>query len=145
MIIHEFGKLKIDKDGIIYHNDIPFNHEGTIKIFKKNIVKENNQYFVKIGKSKAPIEVEDVILWVQDIDIQENESKLKLYLSNDENIILINDTNLFFENECLYYKNNEIKAKFLRTPYNQLMNYLFESNNDYFFKIGDLIINIVDK
>ncbi len=145
IFIHKFGKLKLDKDGIIYHNDIPFVHEGTIKLFKQNIVIENNEYFVKIGENKAPIEVEDVYLWIENIGINESESKIILKLTNDLEIEIINDTNLYLENNNLYYINNQIKVKFTRKTYNQIMSYLSQPYENYLLKVGSLKLQIVQK
>lgn len=142
MITHKFGKLKIDKDGIIYHDDIPFEHENTAKFFKKHIVKENGSYFIRINANTAPIEVEDVILWVENIDINIDKSEVILNLSDETNIIINQYTELSLENDFLYYESENIRAKFLRKPFNELMNYLSDSYQDYILEIGNLKIKI---
>lgn len=145
LYIHEFGELKLDKEGILYHNNLPFVHESTGKYFKKHIVKENNQYFVKVGENKAPIQVEDVFLFIENIDIDENNSSIKLYLSNDTEITIDQYTELILDNDYLYYQDKNLKAKFTRKTYNMLMNYLSEPYENYLLKIGSLQIKIIQK
>lgn len=147
MIFHEFGKLKIDKEGTIYHNDVPFENENISKYFKKNIVKESESYYIKVGNNKALIEVEDFILWVESIDIDEKSSKLTLHLSNEKDIIIDKYIELFFKDDYLYYQDKndkDLRAKFLRAPYNQLMSFLSQSDENYFIKIGELQIKILE-
>ena len=145
IFIHEFGTLKLDKEGILYHDDIAFVHEGTTKLFKKNIVCENGEYFIKIGDNKAKVVVEDVYLWIENIDILAEESKISLYLTNDQIIKVDKNTEIYLENDNLYHIDDNLKAKFNRKTYNELMNYLSQPYENYLLKIGSLEIKIIQK
>ena len=145
IFIHEFGKLKLDKDGIISHDDLPFVHEGTIELFKKNIVQESNKYFIKVGENKAEIEVEDVYLWVETLEVFPETSTVILHLTNDKNIEISKDTQLYLENSYLYYIDDNLRVKFNRKTYNEIMTYLVQPYEDYLLKVGSLKLQIVKK
>jgi hypothetical protein len=145
ILIHNFGKIKLDKDGIWYHNDVPFSHTGMIKLFNKSIVKTaEHNYILKIDKSEVPIDVEDVILWITDIEASIKRSELCLFLSNETSQAINQTTELQIINNELYCNISQEKAKFTRKSFNHLTKYLAEENGKYFFQIGSLILPITE-
>lgn len=147
LLIHTFGKIKLDKNGIWYHDDSPFIHEKMAKLFHKCIIKlPDKTYALKVDGSQVPIEVEDVVSWITDVDVSPEKSEIKLFLSNDTNKLLSDQDKLITnkDNELYVIFPDGTKSKFYRNSYNTLTKYLVENDSVFFIEAGKLKIPIDD-
>jgi hypothetical protein len=145
LLIHTFGKIKLDKNGIWYHDDAPFINEKMARLFHKSIIKlPDNTYALKIEGSQVAIDVEDVVSWVTDVDVSSEKSEIKLYFSNDTSRLLTVQDRLITnkDNELFVIFKDGTKSKFFRNSYNILTRYLGEKNDSFFIEAGKLIIPI---
>lgn len=139
-----FGKIRLDKDGTWYHNDTEVIHENINKLFHKSIIKKNNSFFLKIDNQEVPIEVEDVVLWVVNVEINQDKSEIKLFLSN-ESVEIINHDKIKFEinsENILYCYFKDQKVKFTKKSYYNITKYLIEQDSKFFIVVGKLKIPI---
>lgn len=144
LYIHTYGKIYLDRNGNWFHNNEEFVHQGMIKAFYENIISdERDSYSVRIGSSEVPIEVEELVLWVTDAEINEKSSEISLSLTNGEDVRLDNSSSLYIKNDELYlHLQDGRKAKFFRKSYNILTRYLEENKGQFFIRAGKLKINI---
>ncbi len=141
LLIHDFGKLKLDRDGVWYHDDQAFVHQRMSNLFSRSIIKVNDEYFVKIGKSQVPIQVEDVVVWVLDLDFEIDS--IKLYLSNDTEYTLDKDSKLFIsEDNQLYFYVDDERVKFSKNSYNQITKRLECRLDKYYISFPNIEIPI---
>lgn len=133
IILHEFGKIKLDKNGQWFHNDQKFEHQKMSEVFSKSIIKKNNAYFLKLDKYECPIEVEDCILWIIDFELKDNSYIFKL--SNNQEIIIERPVEIFIdEYEEIFLNLNDEKIKFTSKCINFLMNYIEENTSGFYLK-----------
>jgi hypothetical protein len=145
LLIHTFGKINLDKDGVWHHDNTPFVHEGMSKLFHKSIIRlPDNTYALKINGSQVPIEVEDVISWVSDVDVNVPDSRITLTLTNESNIPLTSQDKLLINNDNELYVifSDGSKSKFFRNSYIALTRYLAEDNRGFSIVVGNFKLPI---
>src|SRR5437016_14636421 len=72
----------LSKNGVWLADGIEITHEGTRRLFAKNLKRDEKGYFIQVGRETKRIEVEDTPYFVQRIE-GDLVSGIKLFL-NDE-------------------------------------------------------------
>jgi hypothetical protein len=147
LLIHTFGKIKLDKNGTWYHDDAPFIHEGMAKLFHKSIIQlPDNSYALKVDNSQVPIEVEDVVSWVTDVDVYPEKSEIRLTLSNEDIVPLTSEDKLITnkDNELYVLFSDGTRSKFLRNSFNLLTKYLVEDYSGFLISAGELKLPVAE-
>lgn len=137
LIIHDFGKLKLDQDGIWFHNDEKFNHQGIAELFSRSIVKNLDASFsLQLGTSKVSFEYDFTPYIV--IDLEFIKDNIILF-TNNSNIIQISEVDrLFLDSDYkLYMTYKEDNYSFSKKSYKFLINYFNEDDNGYFLELKD--------
>ncbi|MFN4152009.1 MAG: DUF2946 family protein, partial [Candidatus Sericytochromatia bacterium] len=132
LIVHDFGKLKIDQNGTWFHNDEKFNHQGIAELFSRSIVKDSDDnYYLQLGSSKVSFEYEISPYIIVDIDFHDNELD---FISNIDEVISINKVEKIFltkDSRILIQYKSKIYILSKRT-YNFILKYIDEDDNGYF-------------
>jgi len=98
---------------------------------------EQGQYIISWKGEKCIVEVEDTAFFIQRVD-KENNGFL-LYLNDDTKEYLNPKTLYIGKNNILYckVKNGRFPAKFTRSAYYQIAEYIEEENSRYFLIVND--------
>lgn len=137
LIIHDFGKLKLDQDGIWFHNDEKFNHQGIAELFSRSIVKNlDGSFSLQLGTSKVPFEYDFTPYRV--IDLEFVKDNIILFTNNSNNIQISEVDRLFLDPDYkLYMSYQEDNYSFSKKAYKFLINYFNEDDNGYFLELKD--------
>jgi len=131
--------IYIDKEGRWYHKGVEMIHRDFIRLFYQHMEMDSEgRYVIKFGGDRCYLEVEDTPFVIRRTEFkktdQENSSRFILDLSDDRREDLIPDT-LYVGNENVLYcrvKDRRFPARFNRTAYYQLAQYILEEDNQYF-------------
>lgn len=137
LIIHDFGKLKLDQDGIWFHNDEKFNHQGIAELFSRSIVKNlDGSFSLQLGTSKVPFEYDFTPYII--IDLEFIKDNIILFTNNSNNIQISEVDRLFLDSDYkLYISYKENNYSFSKKVYKFLINYFNEDDNGYFLELKD--------
>lgn len=137
LIIHDFGKLKLDQDGIWFHNDEKFNHQGIAELFSRSIVKNlDGSFSLQLGTSKVPFEYDFTPYIIIDLEFIKNT--IILFTNNSNNIQISEVDRLFLDSDYkLYISYKENNYSFSKKAYKFLINYFNEDDNGYFLELKD--------
>lgn len=144
LIVHDFGKLKINQDGIWFHNDEKFNHQGIAELFSRSIVKDSDDnYYLQLGNNKVPFEYDITPYIIIDIDFHKDNLD---FISNIGEIISINKIKtLFITEDSIILIKNESKMYLLsKRAYNFILKYFDEDDNGYFIKVDNFKLPIMN-
>lgn len=137
LIVHDFGKLKIDQDGTWFHNDEKFNHQGIAELFSRSIVKNlDGSFSLQLGTSKVPFEYDFTPYIIIDLEFIKNT--IILFTNNSNNIQISEVDRLFLDSDYkLYISYKENNYSFSKKAYKFLINYFNEDDNGYFLELKD--------
>jgi hypothetical protein len=145
LIVHDFGKLKINQDGTWFHNDEKFNHQGIAELFSRSIVKDSDDdnYYLKLGTNKVSFEYDITPYIIIDIDFHDKELD---FISNIGKIISINEIKTLFltEDSRILIKNESKLYLLSKRAYNFILNYFDEDDNGYFIKIDNFKLKLMN-
>jgi uncharacterized protein len=137
--------IMLSKNGIWYADGIEITHEPTLKLFAKNLRKDQDGYFLQIGRETKRIHVEDTAYFVHRIE-GNPENGYRVYL-NDETQEPLDPHTLAYRPGRLTCKakNAFEEAKFLHAPYFDLLKELKEDTATYFIEVGKAKIPLAVK
>ncbi len=129
----DLENLVLSKNGLWLSNGTEVTHEQTCRAFFKNIGRDDEGYFIQIGKDFKRFTVEDTAYFVVRIE-GDPSSGYELILS-DESREKLNSETLKFQSPdrltCLI-KGGIFEARFLRKPYTELLLNAEGDGPDYF-------------
>jgi hypothetical protein len=97
--------LRIDRDGHWFANGSPVVHEKILNLFCSSLVREGDNYLVRIGDESNPVIVEDTPFCVRGLYSENTEDGLDvihLVLSDGRNVCLDPSTLRAPDNETIY-------------------------------------------
>ncbi|HUP35932.1 MAG TPA: DUF2946 family protein [Candidatus Limnocylindria bacterium] len=63
-------KLRIDRDGVWFHDDAEVTHPGIIANLRENLRVDERGHYLQIGPARVPVEVEDAPYVVERVEVQ---------------------------------------------------------------------------
>jgi len=133
----------IDKEGNWFHKGLEMIHREIIREFYRHMdIDSEGRYIISWRGTQCYLEVEDVPFIIRRVDlrgpIKGTDSKIILYLSDDEQEDLIPDTVHAGDDNIIYcrVKNGQFPARFSRAAYYQLGEYIDEDNGRYFLPLN---------
>lgn len=63
-------KLRIDRDGVWFHEDAEVTHPGIIANLRENLRVDERGHYLQIGPARVPVEVEDAPYVVERVEAQ---------------------------------------------------------------------------
>ncbi len=129
--------IRITRHGVWLADGDEITHEPTRRLFARSLKKDEEGYFLQIGREEKAIEVEDTAYFVTRIFGNPNEG-YTLQISDETTERLI-PTTLRHQPERLtcQIKNGQETAKFLRNPYLELLNELSQDTEGYYLEFTD--------
>lgn len=126
-------KIFLDKDGNWFINGEQVTHERLRVFFSKALIKEDNKYYLKIGRDKIEVQIEDAPYIIKRVDFRKRRFILHL---NDGSMEVLNpDTLRMGKGNVLYCMvKKEAKARFSRSAYYQFAEYIKQDENGYYVK-----------
>jgi hypothetical protein len=133
------GTIRIDREGIWYHEDVEITHKRTVALFNKSIsVNKKGGYYLNCDKKPVSIVVDDVAFFVTGLTKKGKNYQIKLSDGTQEPLdiktIDIGDANQLY---CSI-KDSNVKALFERKVYYELMKGLAVRDGYYGLVIEDL-------
>ncbi len=129
--------IRLTQHGVWLADGIEITHEPTQKLFAKNIKKDLEGYYLKVGRETKRIEVEDTAYFV--LRVEGDPLSGFRVLINDERREVLNPSSLKYRPgrlSCLVPCHDGFEeAKFLRSAYFDLLQYLQEDKSNYFLEI----------
>jgi len=61
-------RLRIDRDGVWFHDDAEVTHPGIIANLRENLRVDGDGHFLQIGPTRVPVEVEDTPFVVERVE-----------------------------------------------------------------------------
>lgn len=150
--------IVLTKTGVWLADGNEISHEPTRKLFSKSLVRDGNEFYLKIGRESKRIQVEDTPYFVQRIDGSE-KSGYQVTL-NDETVEKLDPKTLHYRPGRLTCKiklshsnqpGNSLshlegeEALFLHAPYFDLLRSLQEDHQSYFLVFGPSRIRLAKK
>jgi hypothetical protein len=130
--------LVIDAEGQWRHEGQRITHERTLKLFYSVLdIDEQGRYFVQAGPEKAFVRVEDAPYVVTALRMTDEGLRLRL---SDESHEILDPATLRFSDENVPYckvRNQRMEAKFTRTAYYELAEFIEEKGDGFVLKVGD--------
>lgn len=128
--------IVLTRNGIWLADGTEITHEPTRRLFARSLKKNEEGYFLHIGRETKKIQVEDTAYFVQRLD-GTAASGFTLLL-NDETSEKLDPQTLDYRPGRLTckVKNQTEEAKFLHAPYFDLLKNLQENSNTYFLEFG---------
>jgi len=134
--------IYIDREGRWFHKGAEMIHREFIRLFYKHMeVDSFGRYIINWGGDRCYVEVEDTPFVVRRAIFEDPDSpynsRFILSLSDDSNEDLIPDTLYVGKENVLYcrVKNRTFPARFDRSAYYQLGEYIEEKNDRYFLPL----------
>jgi hypothetical protein len=133
----------IDKEGKWFHKGAEMIHREIIQEFYRNMeIDSQGRYIINWRGDQCYLEVEDVPFIIRRAElkgpVKGTDSKVSLYLSDDEREDLMPDT-LHAGNDHVLYcsvKKGRFPARFSRAAYYQLGEYIEEDKGRYFLPLN---------
>jgi hypothetical protein len=63
-------RLRIDRDGIWYHDDAEVTHAGILANLRENLCVDAEGHYLQIGPVRVPVEVEDAPFVVERVEVE---------------------------------------------------------------------------
>lgn len=135
--------IYIDKEGHWFHKGVEMIHHEFIRLFYQHMeIDLLGRYVIKWGEERCYVEVEDTPFVVRKVIFKDqdptNNSRFILFLSDDSQEHLSPDT-LYVGNANVLYctvKERIFPARFNRSAYYQLGEYIEEENEKYFISLN---------
>lgn len=109
--------IRLTSDGVFLSNGEEITHARTVDAYHRHLGRDEEGYYISIGRDFKRIEIEDAALFVRAINWV-SETKIELKLLDGTTEILKPETLRLREKRltCLV-KDGKEEAKFLRAPY----------------------------
>lgn len=129
--VEEKRRIFFDKEGNWLIDGEMVTHERLKLFLSKSLVKEDDKYYLKIGNQKVEVEVEDTPYIVKRVDYRNRKFLIHL---NDETVeVLRPETLRMSKMNVLYCEVKDgIEARFSRSAYYQLAEYIGQDENGYY-------------
>lgn len=134
--------IYIDKQGRWFHKGLEMIHREFIRLFYQHMeVDSQGRYVINWRGDKCYVEVEDTPFVVRRTTFEQGDkdsSRFILFLSDDSQEDLSPETLFIGDSHVLYckVKNRTFPARFDRSAYYQLAEYVEEENNMYFLPLN---------
>lgn len=127
----------ISKNGVWLADGTEITHEPTRKLFARSLKKDAQGYFLHIGKETKRIQVEDTAYFV--VRLEGDPTAGYELILNDESREPLDPNTLHYRPGRLVCKTKSGKeeAKFLHSPYFDLLKHLQEDSKSYFLEFGN--------
>jgi len=114
-------RLRIDRDGLWYHEDQEVTHEGILATLRDGLLRDAEGHYLQIGSVRVPVEVDDAPLVV--IRAEDDAEGLALILNDGSREPLRPETLRLGPGEVPYatVRDGRFQARFNRAAAYQLM------------------------
>jgi len=114
-------RLRIDRDGLWYHEDAEVTHEGILASLREGLLRDADGHYLQIGPVRVPVEVDDAPLVV--IRVEVDGDGLAVILNDDTREPLRPETLRLGSGEVPYatVKDGRFQARFNRAAAYQLL------------------------
>lgn len=126
--------IRLTRNGVWIADDAEITHEPTRDLFARSLKKDEQGYFLQIGRETKRIEVEDTAYFVQRFyGTPQGAQGIELQI-NDGTSERLDPLTLSYRPNRLTarIKGKSEEAKFLSTAYNELLGFLQEDETAYF-------------
>ena len=128
--------IVISKNGVWLADGTEITHEPTRKLFARSLKKDSQGYFLQIGRETKRIQVEDTAYFVHRLE-GDPTTGYELILSDESREILDPETLQYRPGRLVCKtKDGKEEAKFLHSPYFDLLKHLQEDSKSYFLEFG---------
>jgi hypothetical protein len=141
--------IVLSKNGTWLANGIEVTHPSTVRLFAKNLKRDDQGYFIQVGKESKRIQVEDTPYFIR--KIEGNAQSGYLLFINDETEERLDPMTVRYQPGRLTcrIKSQTSEAKFLHAAYMDLLKDLRESETTFFLEFGipenRTLITLADK
>lgn len=127
----------LSRSGVWIADGVEITHAPTRRLFARSLKRDDQGYFLQIGRETKRITVEDTPYFILRVDGTPS-TRITLTL-NDETHEPLNPGTLHYSNGRLTcaVKNGAFEARFLSAPYYDLLSHLEEDENGYFLRFGN--------
>ncbi len=129
-------EITIKSDGTWYHKGVPIIRKDIIKFFYEHMeLDEKGRYIISWRNERCIVDVEDTAFFVQRVD--KKGDGFLLYLSDETQEELDPETLYIGKENVLYcrVKDGKFPARFLRSAYYQIAEYIEEEDGKYFLTV----------
>ena len=130
--------LSIDKEGNWRHEGVKVTHQKTVNLFFSVLDRDDQgRYFIEVGKERAFVRVDDVPFVVTALRL--TDDGIRLTFQDGTHELLLPEALRFTKENIPYCKIRQGKmgAKFSRTAYYELAEYIVEQGKGFALKIND--------
>lgn len=133
--------IRITKHGVWLSDGEEITHQETLKAYKTHIGRDDEGYFIEIGRDFKRIEVEDTAFFVEQIFMAPQSAEIRL---SDGSLEKLKLSTLEHSPERLIcqVKEGKFPARFLVQPYHELLLHCEETRDGYRLKIGDESVDL---
>lgn len=131
--------IRLTRDGVFLSNGEEITHERTLAAFHRFLARDEEGYYIQIGRDFKRIEVEDTAYFVRAIRFEGSGAQEKVILTllgGQEEVL--DPLTLRYRDErlsCVLKEGTE-RAVFLRGPHTELFLRTLDEGNGYFLTIG---------
>lgn len=129
--------IVLSQNGVWLSDGTEITHEPTRRLFARSLKKDEQGYFLQVGRETKRIEVEDTAYFIHRID-GDPQRGFQLWV-NDETQEPLDPATLDYRPgrlTCRIKKNPVEEAKFLHSAYFDLLKDLQEDSKSYFLQFG---------
>lgn len=126
--------IRLTSDGVFLSNGEEITHSRTIDAYHRHLGRDEEGYYISIGRDFKRIEVENTAYFVYGVHFlgkgTDERVQLKLLGGHEE---ILDPSTLLYENDrlsCLV-KNGTERARFLRSPHTELLLHALEEGKGY--------------
>ena len=114
-------RLRIDRDGLWYHEDTEVTHEGILASLRDGLLRDADGHYLQIGPVRVPVEVDDAPLVV--VRVEADGEGLAVILNDGSREALQPETVRLGPGEVPYatVKEGRFQARFSRAAAYQLL------------------------
>jgi len=131
------SKIFVDKEGRWYYEGKEIIREEIVKEFLNALeYDEKGQYWICLGEEKEPIEVEDTVFLVREVEKTEESFIITL---NDETKEYMDLETFWIDSRGVPYclvKNKKFPARLGRTAFYQLAQHAYFDGKNYIIEVG---------
>jgi hypothetical protein len=138
-IFRDNETIRLTKDGVFLSNGEEITHERTVSAYHRFLGKDEDGYFIAIGRDHKRIEVEDTARFVREIEWKGSGADEWIELSlADGSQERLDPRTLLYRPDRLVCRVKEVseEAKFLRKPYLELLLRALQDGPRYSIRIG---------
>ena len=135
--------IRLTSNGVWISDEIEISHEPTRRLFAKSLRKDEQGYFLAVGRETKRIIVEDTAYFIHRIDGDPTQG-LEIRLS-DETREKLDPRTLKYRPGRLtcQIKGGTEEAKFLHAPYFDLLKEIFEQDGSYWIKVEGIAVRLI--